>query len=108
MCCQTWTVKKVGGGPNNNEESTVQGQHIAGAFETERRHLEDQGSHIRSASLSGAARSQEVDRLREGGRIYDVKRLTRQGSDTWRSSYLGLGVSLERAQGIAQPNWTGN
>ena len=26
----------------------------------------------------------------EGGRIHDVKRLTRQGSDTWRSSYLGL------------------
>ena len=41
----------------------------------------------------------------EGGRIYDVKRLTRQGSDTWRSSYLGLGLSLERAQGIAQPNY---
>jgi hypothetical protein len=41
----------------------------------------------------------------EGGRIYDVKRSTRQGSDTWRSSYLGLGLSLERAQGIAQPNY---
>ena len=44
---------------------TFAGTHIAGTFEAERPHLEDQGSHIRAASVSGAARSQEVDQLRK-------------------------------------------
>jgi hypothetical protein len=30
-----WTLKKVGGGPNNNEESNSSGTHFTGAFEAE-------------------------------------------------------------------------
>ena len=33
----------------------------------------------------------------EDGRVFDVHRLVRTGPDIWRLSYVGSGISLERA-----------
>jgi hypothetical protein len=45
-----------------------------------------------------------VRRMSDGD-VYDVYRLTRSGTDIWQPSYVGSGISLERAQTIAQANY---
>ena len=61
----TWTVKKVGGGPNNNEESTLQGHTLRVLLKQSDGTWKTKVQHVRTAGLSGATRSQEVDRLRK-------------------------------------------
>jgi hypothetical protein len=58
----------------------------------------DQGGvWLAGASRNVGGRCKITTRTLPDGVVYDVHRLVRTGPDIWRLSYVGSGISLERA-----------